>query len=252
MGQVVPTQCRPQTCCESSENEGKLDFREDAKASADGMVHVNLQGGVASCPATSSSSELQETVKNDIQRKIEPSTQANVAKKEPESAPRVLAAGSRHPVSLVATSMANNSTHPVSGARPGVLNNVAFWDTSARLPLPWPRRQEAGHIFGTPTGDDLVVAVSHAWPYQVHPDPTGTKDKLINDLLDEVKASDNSLGKIYCFLDFISVTQRPRVGIENEQFSEALEAMPYVYLLADAVLEVRRKAKAWRQCRTLS
>jgi len=40
------------------------------------------------------------------------------------------------------------------------------------------------------------------------------------------------------FLDFVSVTQRPRTALDNELFQAALRAMPMIYLRADAVVHI--------------
>jgi len=44
------------------------------------------------------------------------------------------------------------------------------------LPTPFPRCQDLpADVFGIPTENDMVIAVSHAWPHQAHPDAKGLK-----------------------------------------------------------------------------
>ena len=102
------------------------------------------------------------------------------------------------------------------------------------LVTPWPRCQELDD-YSPPTADDLVVANSHAWPYQVHPDPLGKKTPVIRDLLAQATTAFKPRGDTLTFLDFISVMQRPRTKDEEIKFMAALTAMPYFYLNADAV-----------------
>ena len=52
---------------------------------------------------------------------------------------------------------------------------------------PWPRHQECGEVLerDEPLPEDLVVCVSHGWPYQAHPDPCGEKTSPIQALLEQ-------------------------------------------------------------------
>ena len=98
------------------------------------------------------------------------------------------------------------------------------------LTIPLPRCQDIDVDCRLPTADDLVVANSHAWPYQVHPDPLGEKVHVISNLLMQATAVYRPLGETLTFLDFISVNQRPRTESEDISFMAALAAMPFIYM----------------------
>ena len=72
--------------------------------------------------------------------------------------------------------------HHVMSASPSFEHCVFLvrGDCFAELPVPWPRQQDlpTGH-FKVPKPGDLVVAVSHGWHFQAHPDPAGTKHRSI-------------------------------------------------------------------------
>lgn len=140
-----------------------------------------------------------------------------------------------------------SSAHLVLSACPEEAHIRFVWDaTLAGLQVPWPRCQELEALpdaFAQPRAQDLVVAVSHAWNYQTHPDPLGEKAPVLNKLLFQAKEIIRPTGRILAFVDFLSIAQRPfaagqhqRSALEDRAFSAALRAMPSIYLYSDAVL----------------
>jgi len=111
------------------------------------------------------------------------------------------------------------------------------------LPTPLPRCQDLpADVFGVPMKNDMVIAVSHAWPHQAHPDAKGLKKTELQDLL---SSHITQMGNVFLFFDFLSISQRPfllgqkaRTAKEERQFVEALQLMHHVYFLADAVLHL--------------
>jgi len=93
--------------------------------------------------------------------------------------------------------------------------------------------------------DDLVLAVSHAWPYGAHPDPMSNKAGPLAELIDRAKSIHKLPGRTLVFCDFLSVSQRPFRPGQSERtpqmqadFAKALRAFPLIYLQADAVLHI--------------
>lgn len=140
------------------------------------------------------------------------------------------------------------ANHPIISNVPGVDSSVRFVKHGAleSLPVPWPRSQdiEACSV-AKPQKDDFVVAVSHAWPYQAHPDPLGQKAAALQELLASARAVHKPKGKTLLFLDFISTPQRPfrqgqapRTPEEDAAFAVALKAFPLIYLMADVTLHL--------------
>eukprot|EP00931_Biecheleriopsis_adriatica_P002085 TRINITY_DN10273_c0_g1_i1.p1 TRINITY_DN10273_c0_g1~~TRINITY_DN10273_c0_g1_i1.p1 ORF type:complete len:881 (-),score=151.19 TRINITY_DN10273_c0_g1_i1:147-2789(-) len=142
----------------------------------------------------------------------------------------------------------NSNEHPVLEASSRFREILGMVRASQlkNISLPWPRSQDLEKVyFKVPKPDDLVVAISHGWPFQAHPDPEGLKSDLINSHLSRIHDQLKPQGEVLCFLDFCSVPQRPfcegqqdRTEEQIRAFSEALVAMPKVYLLADAVLHI--------------
>ncbi|CAE7250963.1 ANK3, partial [Symbiodinium sp. KB8] len=117
------------------------------------------------------------------------------------------------------------------------------------LPTPWPRCQELVRHLGaerkTPTRDDLVLAVSHAWSHQLHPDPLGRQAETIKQLTEEAVKDHQIKGDAMLFYDFMSMSQNPfqpgqteRSPQEQADFLKAIDALPEVFFTADAVLHV--------------
>ncbi|CAL1148033.1 unnamed protein product, partial [Cladocopium goreaui] len=81
--------------------------------------------------------------------------------------------------------------HATVTAKAGLEEVVCFPPVKVvqELPVPWPRYQEIVGKLGderrVPTQNDLVLAVSHAWSHQLHPDPLGIKAEEIKQLTAE-------------------------------------------------------------------
>lgn len=140
------------------------------------------------------------------------------------------------------------ASHPVMSEVPGCAGGVRFLKRRAveALQAPWPRCQDLpAQSFGVPRGEDFVVAVSHAWGYQAHPDPLGHKIEPLQKLLEQAEAVHEPKGATLVFADFISTPQRPfargqrpRCPDEDEAFARAMGALPMIFLSADATLHL--------------
>jgi hypothetical protein len=140
----------------------------------------------------------------------------------------------------------DGETHPIA-TRPELLANIRLLraELFEQLPTPLPRSQDLpDSFFGTPAAGDVVIAVSHGWRNQSHPDPKGEKQASLNDMIScrIRKARGN---RVFLFLDFLSLTQRPfRVGQkertqdEEMQFKIALACMHNVYFYADYIIHL--------------
>jgi len=112
------------------------------------------------------------------------------------------------------------------------------------LQSPMPRSQDLPpSCFQTPQPDDIVVAVSHAWRNQTHPDPCGVKKDAIVDLLD--RRPPEEYNRTLLFVDFLSIPQRPfmegqpdRTEEQNEIFDMAIRCMHKVYLVCDRTIHL--------------
>lgn len=136
--------------------------------------------------------------------------------------------------------------HPLL-RKPDLLESVRLLKVSAlrELPLPWPRCQDVpdAHV-ADPGPDDVVVALSHAWRNQVHPDPDGAKHRHVQGIvkaLSKLHSSDD----ILLFVDFLSIPQRSwragqteRTREEDRNFHSAIRDMHYMYFLADYVMHL--------------
>jgi len=138
-----------------------------------------------------------------------------------------------------------NSQHPLMSGDTNVGTCIKLVKASkiCDLEFPMPRCQDLDDsFFGLPTVDDIVLAVSHAWRNQVHPDPCGETLHFIRTFASGFQ-SDH--GRTFFFIDFLSIPQRPfqtgqadRTPEEASQFSSALQMMHNVYFYADATLHV--------------
>lgn len=141
----------------------------------------------------------------------------------------------------------SGASHPIADV-PGVAEAVTFvkFGCIRKLPVPWPRCQELqSSDTAVPAQDDLTVAISHAWPYQVHPDPLGEKVRILGELVEKAIVTRKPQGKTLLFFDLLSVPQRPfqqgqrpRTPEEDERFAIGLKAFPTIYLMADATVHV--------------
>eukprot|EP00966_Prymnesium_polylepis_P028444 658354-Prymnesium_polylepis.5 len=69
------------------------------------------------------------------------------------------------------------------------------------LSVPWPRQQDLPAPEKVPCGDDLVVALSHGWPFQVHPDPLGSKVVPLKELSAQCEAKHKPAGSFFAFVE---------------------------------------------------
>ncbi|CAE7947399.1 unnamed protein product, partial [Symbiodinium sp. KB8] len=118
-----------------------------------------------------------------------------------------------------------------------------------QLPTPWPRCQELIELLGSqrkvPTKDDLILAVSHAWSHQLHPDPLGQKAQTVKELTYQAVKDYQIRGEALLFFDFMSMSQNPfqpgqreRTPQEQADFLKAINALPEIFFTADAVLHI--------------
>jgi hypothetical protein len=110
-----------------------------------------------------------------------------------------------------------------------------------------PRCQDLpSEFFGTPSLGDVVISVSHGWPYQAHPDPFGVKLKAVCGLLSasniDHSASDND---VLVFFDWLSIPQRPfrtgqadRTPEQKATFENAVKEMHHMYFYADHIIHL--------------
>ena len=104
-------------------------------------------------------------------------------------------------------------------------------DAFRAMPIPWPRCQDLVDSHALPQPDDLMIALSHGWPYQAHPDPIGVKTPAVLQLIERAQAMHAPRGQTVLFIDFLSVSQRPfsegqppRTAAEEECFGLALQS----------------------------
>jgi hypothetical protein len=116
------------------------------------------------------------------------------------------------------------------------------------LSPPWPRNQELSaqyqeSICARPTEQDLVVAISHMWYFEKHPDPFGEKVNTCRELISQANTFKRAAGETFLFFDFLSLTQppfhstqEPRSPKQDQCFQLALKALPMIYLYSDIIL----------------
>ena len=106
----------------------------------------------------------------------------------------------------------------------------------AKHPIPKNQLLNKQEAFGELTARSVLVALSHGWFYQMHPDPRAVKIDII------VKEFGPRLRKTYpetqilFFFDFLSVPQWPRTDAEDKIFRVAMKHMNSVYVHCDLVL----------------
>jgi len=139
----------------------------------------------------------------------------------------------------------SSGQHPLT-LHPDLLSCIQLLRKEAffALPSPMPRCQDVpAELFGPPEQNDIVIAVSHAWRNQTHPDPCGCKLEVLQALLERVPNWDE--GKALVFFDFLSIPQRPfsagqraRTAEESARFREALRCMHNMYFFADCIVHL--------------
>ena len=107
---------------------------------------------------------------------------------------------------------ANGSPHPILAVSPNFRSIIFLLcqECLQDLPTPLPRCQDMDkNDFKVPMAEDLVIAISHGWPFQAHPDPLGLKAIVMRERIDDIVAAHNAPGDTLIFFDFCSVSQRP-------------------------------------------
>lgn len=140
-----------------------------------------------------------------------------------------------------------DQVHPLIASHPEVSDCIKLirGDALSSLSVPVPRCQDLPEsCFGTPGHGDIVVAISHAWRNQAHPDPCGHTLKQAVDLAAQLKAGLKD-ASVFFFFDFVSVPQRAfrngqpgRTAAEARAFANALKLMHFVYFYADGTMHV--------------
>ena len=108
---------------------------------------------------------------------------------------------------------------------------------------PVPRNQDVPkEAFSDLTGRSILVATSHAWFYQCHPDPEGVKlDILRKDFFPRLRKRFPRT-EILLFDDWHSCPQWPhRTEEEKARFRKCMEHMNSVYCYCDVVLFVKSR-----------
>jgi hypothetical protein len=104
---------------------------------------------------------------------------------------------------------------------------------------PVPRNQDIPHeAFDYLTGRMILVATSHAWFYQCHPDPHGVKLKILREDFFPRLRKRFPRTKILVFDDWHSCPQWPRSKDDEIKFNIAMSHMNSVYMYCDVVLFV--------------
>jgi hypothetical protein len=105
---------------------------------------------------------------------------------------------------------------------------------------PVPRNQEVPkEAFGTLTGRSILVATSHAWFFQCHPDPYGVKLKIMRQKFFPSLRRRFPHTQILVFDDWHSCPQWPRITKEeNDRFKNCMDHMNSIYCYCDVVLFV--------------
>lgn len=109
------------------------------------------------------------------------------------------------------------------------------WLERANAPIP--RHQEVPpEAFQKPSGRSVVVALSHGWYYQTHPDPEGNKLDLIQNKFAPQLRQKYPETNILVFFDFLATPQWPRTQKEDKLFKSAMEHMNSIYVYCDVAL----------------
>jgi len=139
--------------------------------------------------------------------------------------------------------------HPLFKHHPRAAITMRFirLEELLRLSAPLPRCQDLpDDVFGVMRSCDKLVAVSHGWRFQVHPDPYGAETATLRRQLRRILDRYGGRGtELYVFLDFLAIPQRPfkpgqadRSDDEEDIFHEALLHLDAVFLYADFFVHV--------------
>ena len=135
--------------------------------------------------------------------------------------------------------------HPLLQYDPDILNGGIqllkleyLEDPRTRAPVP--RNQEVPkEAFGTPTSRSIVVATSHAWFHQCHPDPEGVKLKILREEFFPRLRERFPNTEILIFDDWHSCPQWPRkTKEEQDRFDKCMRKMNSMYCYCDVILFV--------------
>jgi len=130
--------------------------------------------------------------------------------------------------------------HPLQANDPVLVQNVDFVTLEflecARYPVQKNQRLNKDKAFGELTGRSVLIALSHGWFYQMHPDPQGVKIDIIVKQFGPRLRKDYPETQILFFFDFLSVPQWPRTDEEEKVFRLAMKHMNSVYVYCDLVL----------------
>jgi len=134
--------------------------------------------------------------------------------------------------------------HPLELYAPGTVDVIEFVDLSyieaetTRAPIP--RNQDLPkEVFGRLNGRSVLVATSHAWFYQCHPDPHGAKLEILRKEFCPRLRRRFPHTRILMFDDWMSCPQFPRVSRqETLRFQACMDGMNSIYCYCDVVLFV--------------
>eukprot|EP00940_MAST-03C_sp_MAST-3C-sp2_P000827 g827.t1 len=99
---------------------------------------------------------------------------------------------------------------------------------------PIPRNQALPEeAFGKLDGDSVLVAVSHGWFFQNHPDPDGRKLDLLKTYFAPRIRKLYPHTNIVVFFDFMASPQSPRTIPETKLFKKCMQRMNSIYVYCD-------------------
>ena len=141
--------------------------------------------------------------------------------------------------------------HPLERHDPIFVKHVDFVKLEflerAKHPIPKNQLLNKQDAFHELTGRSILVAISHGWFYQMHPDPQGIKiDIIIKEFGPRLKKAYPET-QILFFFDFLSVPQWPRTEDEEKQFRVAMKHMNSVYIHCDLVLFIGSYRDVWHR-----
>jgi hypothetical protein len=135
--------------------------------------------------------------------------------------------------------------HPLERNDPVLVKNVDFvtleFLEKARHPVPKNQKLNKSEAFGKLNGRSVLVALSHGWFYQMHPDPQGVKIDIIVKQFSPRLRERYPETQILFFFDYLSVPQWPRTEVEEKVFRAAMAHMNSVYVHCDLVLFIETK-----------
>ena len=146
---------------------------------------------------------------------------------------------------MTSSSNVETNVHPLLKYDPDILNDgiqllkLEYFE-DPRTQAPVPRNQEVPkHAFGTLTERCIVVATSHAWFHQCHPDPEGVKLNILREKFFPKLRERFPHTQILVFDDWHSCPQWPRETKEEEdRFNKCMKHMNSIYCYSDVILFV--------------